>query len=229
MKRKFALFILYSIATTHIICTNCYGQQNKFNIGTIVGPSLTSVRTMPKNTSIPTWGAIGGMTFSYNFSPKFSLETGLLFEKRKTKINSIESESYSPYLYIKEYNVDYLTIPLLTKINLGKKNIFYTLIGPSYSFLINQTQKKTNYEILNGIMPNQNPYNSKIDEFKKNDFSVNFGAGIHLPLKDNIIFNFEIRKNFGLIDSYKNPNDYGFCTTSNYFLTGITYKLGREN
>ncbi len=94
---------------------------------------------------------------------------------------------------------NYLEIPLLVKLNLGKPIGFFLLAGPSIGYLLNGTDKD---------MDGQTD-DIDLDFYKRAEFGAHVGGGIGLgPIK------LDIRYIFGLTDISDDSNDIQITNSS---------------
>jgi hypothetical protein len=200
-----------------------FGQNNKYNLGFEVGPSLISLygNSMISILKTSAVGGSAGFSFQYNYSNSLSVKTGMTFERKgmapKTEEigesgNSIDIVSYRVYF-------DYITVPILGKITFGEKNNFYINAGTFLGLLIQQTDvKETAVEKL--VTDNTAMFNSI-------DFGIAIGIGIRVPLNDRINVGIELRNNLGIINTSAVGviNNGSIKTNSTGLLFGLTYGL----
>ncbi len=94
---------------------------------------------------------------------------------------------------------NYLEIPLLLKLNLGKKVGFFLLAGPSIGYLLNGTDKD-----MDGSTTDID-----LDFYKRAEFGAHVGGGIALgPIK------IDLRYIFGLTDIFDKSQDIEITNSS---------------
>jgi hypothetical protein len=94
---------------------------------------------------------------------------------------------------------NYLEIPLLVKLNLGKKVGFFLLAGPSVGYLLNGTDKD-----MDGSTTDID-----LDFYKRAEFGAHVGGGIALgPIK------IDVRYIFGLTDITEDGQDIQITNSS---------------
>ena len=94
---------------------------------------------------------------------------------------------------------NYLEIPLLLKLNLGKKVGFFLLAGPSIGYLLNGTDKD-----MDGSTTDID-----LDFYKRAEFGAHVGGGIALgPIK------IDLRYIFGLTDIFAKSQDIEITNSS---------------
>ena len=216
-------FLFLTVALT----TTVFGQQNKFDIGIIGGPSVSFLRgnEFIKANHDPTFVFSGGLSLQYNFPKIFSLRTDMQFERKgsvvvvvSTFTDIVGNVTGQGIIYV---NSDYLTAPILLRSSFGKKVKFFVNTGTFFGYLIKQTFATTtpNY-------PNINIDNTRND--KRLDLGATAGFGLSIPIKDKFLISWEIRDNYGLLNVSKVPvvNDGTVKTNSTNLLIGFAYRLG---
>jgi len=145
--------------------------------------------------------------------------------------------------YTGSFNVNYITIPLVTNFEIGKKVKYYGYTGIYIGFLV----KAENYTIfMSTSSPDLIKYDLSYDPtevFNKKEFGGLVGVGIKIPLCEKVEFIIDSRYNFGLTKAAKNTNfDYDLNqwtkdTPDNFqnvynrsfsISLGILYKLNKK-
>jgi ABC-type antimicrobial peptide transport system permease subunit len=221
MIRKITLLV-----TVLSIWTSVNGQVSKFEIGLEGGPSLTSLRgnDILENFNDPTIGYSGGVTFQYNFPKPISIRTNITYERKGVvaKLNATDING-NPVGEIKTHsNFDYLTVPLLVRLNFGSRLKLFVNAGPYFGYLIKHTSVT---EAFNEF-PKSTTDNT--GNFKRFDVGLTGGLGCGLPLKSNFIMTIEVRHNLGLYNTSELPigNDGTIMTNSINLLLGVAYRFG---
>lgn len=215
--------------TTHFT-SDLFGQQNKFVTGIEGGPSTTSIRWNDKKLKLtdfnknPVICYTGGFYFQYNLPKYFSLYTSINIERKSTVSKGTWTDGNGNFIanYFDKSNFDFLTIPLLAKVNFGKKVKFFINVGPFVSYLIKETYivEVTDFPRLTG--DNSNLY-------EKFDIGVSEGLGLSIPIVKRLVLSCELRNNLGFQNIVKVPRtDFRTAkTNSTYFLIGFGFNLGK--
>ncbi|MCU0433802.1 MAG: PorT family protein [Bacteroidia bacterium] len=221
MKQVF--FLLFAT-----MAISAHAQTNMLDVGTEGGFNLSTLRgnevILDRQQTLI--GFSGGVFAQYNFKKIFSIRTGAYFERKgaRSEFELIDINGNPIGTYRGQSRFDYFTVPLLLRANFGKKINWFVNAGPYAGFLIKQTDYT---EAINNIPENT----ADLTEFfKKNDFGISFGAGIHYPLNDNLTLSFEARNNLGLVNISDLPLIGGgeINTNALNFLFGFHYKLGKR-
>lgn len=146
--------------------------------------------------------------------------------------------------YTGNFNINYITIPLIANFEIGKKVKYYGYAGIYAGFLT----KAENYtSFISTSSPDLLIYDLSYDPtevFNKQEFGGLVGFGIKIPLCEKVEFTIDSRYTFGLTKSAKNTDfDYdsnqwtkdtpdNFQNVYNRSLSislGILYKLNNRN
>ena len=225
LKILFFFIVLFNI--------NAIGQKNNFNyeqpnynIGIELGPNITNFTKSNMYEGVSTYykykmGYSFGGIFQYNLNPYFSFLTNIIYEE------------VSQYSYINneyEYNPDqftysYLTVPLLTKLNIIK-NRFFIEAGPCMGIYICDKYKWWNYLSNEFETPKKADYSS----YRRLIFGMEAGMGANIPFGKKYTMSFEARDNYGLTHIVKGnvlPDGKKNRTSLNSiaFLYSITYHI----
>ena len=182
-----------------LISLPVFGQQNdtlKFNnlkLGLSISPSFSSRYLNAESDAqanaeyfdsieIPHLGYSLGLNLGYQFSKRFSINSGLFFANRAQSSKSVSLESISNFTN----NIYYLDLPL--KFNyyfLSKKSKLYLTGGANFSyFLANKLsyRKEGNTEL----------FSAKADNLNTINIAGILGIGIDVPIYKRWAFNFEV-------------------------------------
>ena len=198
MKFK-SLFILL------LITTQSYSQSNKFQMGLSLGAGLTELRGATSQEN-PLIGHSMGLQFQYNFSELFSIHSSILFETKGIELSNDWQQCTNCPNNGALIQLEYITVPLLARLNFGSKSKLFINAGPYFGYLINNDWWVDN----------------------RFDFGLTTGLGGQINLNKNLILSLEIRNNLGFVPlSTINPdllNDR--YNNSIIGIMGIAYRLG---
>jgi hypothetical protein len=200
--------------------------QSKLNlIGFEAGPSFSSLRGNQtiKEYHDPRFGCAGGVTVEVILKNNLSLKSGIGYERKGSSIklpwiNDIGVPVGT--VYIKE-NFDYLGIPVLLRAGFGKESRFFFNVGPSFNFLLKQTE---HYDAIDDF-PEQN--NDNTESFSMFELALSAGIGTVIPVNKKFSFSCELRDNLGLtnIGKEKAADGGGIKTNAVNLLIGVSYKV----
>ena len=193
------------IILTFILLTSCLvisAQDRLINPELYVGANfgVTESRIMfnPAVNQGMLMGYNGGLVFRYIAEKNAGVQAELNYSQR----GWTESSS----LYTKQLN--YLELPFMTHIFIGKKNRFFINIGPKISYLLsenellNQTSASTQLQQTTNI---QNRF----------DYGLCGGIGLLFSIGKNVV-QLDSRVNYSLNDIYSNKKTDYFSNSNNF-------------
>ena len=214
------IFLL--IAT--VLFSFSYSQNTKGIVGYELTPTITSIRG---NTVIYNFNSrlsfSTGLTFEYFIDQQFSLKSGLLFERKGSKIKMDEVDQNGAPLGAQEtkINFDYSILPVLCSYSTKGKTKLYINAGPYVGFLLSQ---KNNFSSV-GTIPEHTEDNS--ENTKHLDLGLSLGLGLNFKLNEKLLLDLGLRENRGLINVNKlHVTNGGSITTNSFGLQlGLKYIL----
>jgi hypothetical protein len=205
-----------------------FGQMNRFEIGAEGSPSLIFLfgNKVLRDNHKPFIGFSGGAYFQYNFSKMISLRTDIAFERKGSCFPLTFTNEIGETIeqITAKTNFNYLTMPVLLRITLGKKIKFFANSGVFFGYLIKQTSV-FHTKIVSPSLRKQD--NTSFD--KRFDFGISMGLGFSIPIKERFQLSFELRNNMGLLN-ISAVGVYGngtIQTNSTNLLIGFGYKFGQ--
>ena len=189
-----------AIAVVLILCTSFVFSQKKKDVefGFNIGYNSSQVSDTNDNQSDSGSGINIGASADYYFSDTWSIKAKLIYDQKGWD-NDVIQDANSGNYYPTNFNVNYLTLPVMANWHFGNRENWYLNFGPYVGFLINA--KDTNYKT------------NVTDAFNTTDFGLAFGIGVKLPVSDKIKVFFEYEGQGGLNDIFKN-SDYSTVTNS---------------
>ncbi|MBN8642182.1 MAG: PorT family protein [Flavobacteriales bacterium] len=214
--------IIYTLLL--VVTQNFVQAQDDFRIGVFGGLNYSThkdTNAILDNTDGSFAHSTGGFSVEYTINEKFSLKTGLGFEKKR-----IDYFSKTFYTYVlesgelifedvdvttkNEYN--YLTIPLVVKYNFGSKKSFFANLGPYVSLLTNHNRRTTYHNLVSGDTYSrpESQYNFPFNfAFSSKEYGVSFGFGKSFVIKNKNKISIELRDNLGLNNRIANMSSRG--------------------
>ncbi len=215
--------ILYTILTI-VFCQNFVTAQSDFRIGIFGGATYSShkgTNSILDNTDGSFVHATGGFSVEYVINEKFSIKTGLGFEKKRidyfaqTTFGSFDQSGMfvsEPVEIETKNEYNYLTIPLLVKYNFGPKNSFFANLGPYTSIQTNH-DKGTTFNYTNSgasSFMSESGYNFPLNHaLSSKEYGISLGLGKSFVIKNKNKISIELRNNFGLTNRISNFNYRG--------------------
>ncbi len=177
--KKF-ICILFLCATS---LTGFAQGKGKLEFGVNTGLNFSSLSTNYGNTDVSTSFNVGASA-DYFFSDAWSLKVKAIYD-RKGWDNDYFPDTNIPT----DINADYITVPVTAGYHFGRTNNWYINFGLYAGFLLNAETTADNGDITN--------------EFEKNDFGLDYGIGVKIPISPKLKLFFEYEGQSGFIDALR--------------------------
>ena len=197
--RKLFIFVLVTLSTSAIAQSRLIAPE--IYVGANFGVTESMVTFNPSVKQGFLQGYNGGLVFRYIAEKNVGMQAELNFSQRGWKESS--------GLYTRQLN--YIELPFMTHIYIGKKNRFFINLGPKISYLISEKtilNQTTNSTELQQITSVQHPF----------DYGLCGGIGILFNIKGNI-FQLDSRVNYSFSDLYPNSKTDYFDNSHNLNLS----------
>lgn len=165
-------------------------------VGIELGPTFSTMQTT--STSIASsgkFGLCGGLAFEYGLRPRFSIKTGVYFERKGANLYPKFSYSYG---FKEPLDLDYLILPVL--VSFSNDVGMYVNVGPYVGFLSSEV------------------------EYKGIDLGGVLGVGVKFKFNQNSVFEIGIKETRGLTQR-KNDSNFQFKNNSVNLFFGIKFNL----
>ncbi len=205
-------------------------QEGNFTLGIEGGPNRSTLwgndfiqqgkksKALENTTNFST-----GVSLEYSFTDLLSLRSGIAFERKGLiyRVQHRNEQGNQSEVVTGRGNYDFLMLPLMAKVTLGSKPIFFVNAGPYLGFLLKQTDVYESSELRSSSSMDNT------DTFKRLDMGVSAGLGIGMPITEKTKLTLEIRHNLGLNNISDVPvyNSETIKTKSTNLLLCIAYKL----
>jgi hypothetical protein len=212
-----------------LTCTSVFGQENELFIGIELGPTYTFYRgnEVLETLNKPAYRYFGGISIEYKVKNRFSIQTDISYERKGTvargmkpnfnvdTFQSIENQPFHTRIYF-----DYITIPLLLKLQTGNKVNFYVEGGGFIGFLLDGKFVTTGDTITK-----QTENMTKLNN--KDDLGISFGLGFNIKINKNKLLTFGLRNNLGLVSIANTPvyDDGTIKSNSTNFVLGYKWDI----
>ena len=164
------------------------------------------------NSDVSADSAIGfnvGGSVDYYFSDRWSIKGKLIYDQKGWDNGFIEdSDGFS---YVTDFNVNYLTVPVMANWHFGSKRNWFLEFGPYMGFLLNAEDVRFGTDVTDG--------------FNSTDFGLALGIGVKIPLSDKLKLFFEYEGQGGVSDIFQ-VNEFSRVTNSRSSLNiGLNFLL----
>ena len=156
-----------------------------------------------------------GFATDFYFSDRWSIKAKLIYDQKGWNKGFYEEINNNPSsgnsYYITNYNLNYLTIPLMANWHFGSKRNWYLNFGPYAGFLLNAKETKGSRDVT--------------DRFNTTDFGLALGIGVKIPLNEKLKLSFEYDAQSGISDIFKD-NDLSTARNARSSLNvGLSFML----
>ncbi len=240
MKKKYLIIALIILSSNFIFAQD-------FSIGLKDGVSWSSIsgRFDYKNfTQTQIKNRVGhsfGLMLNYKTNSFITLQMEINYENKGFDFHSnVMMDGFS---YLGNFNINYITTPIITNFEIGKKVKYYGYAGIYMSLLIKaENYTSTSVIYYPDLIVSDKSYDPT-NEFNKYEFGGLLGVGIKIPLCEKVEFVIDTRYNIGLTKAAKDtdfdydPNFYTEETPNNFqnvynrsfsISFGFLYKLNNK-
>lgn len=204
--RKIFIFVLITLSTSAFAQSRLITPE--IYVGANFGVSESMVMFSPSVKQGFLQGYNGGLVFRYIAEKNVGMQAELNFTQRGWKESS--------GLYTRQLN--YIELPFMTHIYIGKKNRFFINLGPKVSYLISEKttlDRTTNSTEVQQTTSVQRPF----------DYGICAGIGVLFNIKGKI-FQLDSRTNYSLRDLYSNKKTDYFDNSHNLnFSVNLAYLI----
>jgi len=187
-KARFVTAVM--VAAVSLIAANAFAQDHQFRLGVTAGLESSKL-----SSSGSEWGMTiradtdskagfkFGIVGEYSFNENFAVAPELVFTQRGGKRERSSSGGDwqgNSYSYKSSININYLQIPINAKFSYPINEDFkmFGFAGPYFAFALSgKTTNEMNWTDDYGERRSEKTENDLMDEIKRLDFGLNFGAG----------------------------------------------------
>ena len=170
-----------------------------------------------------------GLDLKVCLTERFRLILTPGYENLSIYYKSVDLADESGYLIGRgdlKHNFNYINIPILAEVLLGRKSNFKLSAGPFLGVFIDDN---ISYEVREEFPNNPEPMMFSVSN--KSNFGINYGiavgTGIIIPINKKLDFNVELRDEFGIANLNKSETSSVHKIRANSFnlLLGISFQI----
>ncbi|NHM07086.1 PorT family protein [Flavobacterium sp. CYK-4] len=184
-KSLFVLVVLFSVVINA-------QQKGTVEFGSNIGFNRSAINSSEGSTDAGSGFNIG-VSADYYFSRTWSIKTKLIYDQKGWDNGFIEFYSFDPNVidssYKTDFNLNYLTIPVMANWHFGRTKNWYLNFGPYAGFLLNAEETRFSTDVKEG--------------FNTTDFGVALGVGVKIPVSNKLKIFFEYEENYGFSEVFK--------------------------
>lgn len=202
--KKVACFVLVALGFSSTLVAQKKGDiEAGFNIGYNSSNVSDSRSTSDSGTGFNLAGSL-----DFYLSNTWSIKTKLIYDQKGWN-NDVIYDVNSGNYYATDYNLNYITIPVMANWHFGNTKNWYLNFGPYFGFLLDAKDTRFNTDVT--------------DSFNNSDFGLAFGVGVKLPVSDKIKFFLEFEGQGGFTDILRDNYNDG------YYYSAVTNSRGSFN
>ncbi|MCF6128645.1 PorT family protein [Flavobacterium sp. AS60] len=184
-------------------------KKGDVEVGFNIGFNNSSVSDSQYSYDSSTGLNIGG-SLDYYFSRDWSLKVKMIYDQKGWDNDVILNLDDGQY-YPTDYNLDYLTIPVMANWHFGNKREWYLNFGPYLGFLM--SAKDTQFDA------------DMKKFFNTTDFGLAAGIGVKIPISDKLKFFAEIEGQGGFTDINKESGYPSLTNSRSSINVGFNFLL----
>jgi len=195
-----------------VACLGFANAQDKGNIEFGFNTGLNSSYVAdPHGTSDYSTGFNAGASADFYFSRNWSLKVKAIYDRKGWDHDVIADDRGT--LYATNYDVDYITVPVMANWHFGYTNNWYINFGPYVGFMVNAKDTRFDTDVK--------------DMFNKTDVGLAAGVGVKIPVSNYVKIFLEYDLQGGFTDVFKQDFDNGnnAVNVRNAFNIGINFML----
>lgn len=150
-----------------------------------------------------------GFAADYYFSDRWSIKGKLIYDQKGWD-NGFIVDANDNY-YSTDYNLNYLTVPVMANWHFGSKRNWYLNFGPYIGFLMNAEETTGGIDVKEG--------------FNSTDFGLALGIGVKIPVSDKLKISIEYDGQGGMSEIFKENNDSRVTNSRSSFNVGLNFML----
>lgn len=190
-------------------CTLFSYAQNKGDVefGVNLGFNFSNVSAGSFSSDTGS-GFNAGFAADYYFSDRWSIKGKLIYDQKGWDNGYFENQFG---IYKADYNLNYLTIPVMANWHFGSKRNWYLNFGPYAGFLLNAKESSLNTEIK--------------EYFNSTDFGLALGIGVKIPVSDKLKVFLEYDGQNGFSDVFNNNQGDIVTGARSAFNIGLNFMM----
>jgi opacity protein-like surface antigen len=150
-------------------------------------------------------GFNAGFSADYYFSDRWSIKGKLIYDQKGWDNGSFENQNGR---FITDYNLNYLTVPVMANWHFGRRRNWYLNFGPYAGFLLSAEETVGGTDVK--------------EAFNANDFGIAVGIGVKIPVSDKLKISLEYEGQGGFSNVFK-ESDGSIQNSRGSFNIGMTF------
>ncbi len=133
-----------------------------------------------------------GFSADYYFSNRWSIKGKLIYDQKGWN-RGFSEDVNTGVSYKTNYNLDYITIPVMANWHFAKKRNWYLNFGPYIGFLMRAEETRFGTDVKYA--------------FNTTDFGLALGVGVKIPVSDKLKLSIEYETQSGMSEVFKDSEE----------------------
>ncbi|GAA4213435.1 hypothetical protein GCM10022289_45580 [Pedobacter jeongneungensis] len=185
-------------------------EKNSFEVGLHVGYNAATVTTSTQTNSEFRSGFNVTAVGDYFFSDRWSIKAKIGYDQKGWD-NGYLTNLDNGQSFVTNYEINYLTIPVMANWHFGRKRNWYLNFGPYFGILLDAKESKFNIDLK--------------DFVHNRDIGFDLGIGVKLPIANKIKVLLEADGQSGITDLFKQNQGYQIRTGRSSLNAGLLFSL----
>lgn len=157
-----------------------------------------------------------GVAIDYYFSKRWSIKGKLIYDQKGWDKGFIEFYGFDPNSegpsgsYSTNYDLNYLTIPVMANWHFGRTKNWYFNFGPYVGFLMSAKETRFGTDVK--------------EAFNTTDFGLALGIGVKIPVSDKLKISLEYDGQSGFSNVFKDSNE-SITNSRSSFNVGVNFLM----
>jgi len=203
MKKLFTALLL-SAATLPVFSQ----QKGNFEFGLNAGLNLSTVTSGSETNKDYRTGLLAGVYGDYFFSEEWSIKAKVSYDQKGWNNGYLEFEDYSIQT---NYQLDYLTVPVMANWHFGHTKNWYINLGPYAGFLLSAKESTMGLDLK--------PIARTVD------IGLALGIGVKIPLSSKVKFLVELDGQSGFTDAFAENEGNTIRNSRSSIVAGLAFSL----
>ncbi len=184
-------------------------EKGKVEFGFNIGYNSASVSDSEESADVISGLNVGAMA-DYYFSDRWSIKAKLIYDQKGWS-NGFIRDLDTGNDFTTDFNLDYLTVPVMANWHFGSKRNWYLNFGLYSGFLINAEDSRFGVDLKDG--------------FKSVDVGLAFGIGVKIPVSDKLKISLEYDGQSGFTDIFKVNENSAITNSRSAFNAGVVFLM----
>jgi len=150
-----------------------------------------------------------GFAADYFFSDRWSIKGKLIYDQKGWDNGSFEDVNGN--FYPTDFNLDYLSVPVMANWHFGTKRNWYLNFGPYVGFVMSAEETTGGVDVK--------------EAFNSTDFGLALGIGVKIPVSDKLKVSIEYEGQGGASDIFTENNSYRVSNSRSSLNVGVNFML----